>query len=131
MMRGSLAATASKDRLSASASMLPPIASRSVHNNSKEGHSVEGDYRNSPRQNFRTQGGRKPPASYSVMPNSSKGTSRKKGANQLLISSNLNQGYKIKNTNNRQTLGPVDLSTPVMMRGIRKKEMVGSKHVNP
>ena len=33
--------------------------------------------------------------------------------------------------NNRQTLGPVDLSTPVMMRGIRKKEMVGSKHVNP
>ena len=61
MMRGSLGNSASKDRMSASASMLPPINHRSVLNRSKDVFE-EAEYEDSPRQTGKSKA-KKPPIS--------------------------------------------------------------------
>jgi hypothetical protein len=104
MMRGSLAQSASKDQMSASASMLPPIQTRSNANVSAEDIQERNAYNSSPKMYGRTLGAgvKKPPISQSMVPMSSKASHRRK-----------------------------EIITPSMMRGIRKKEVTNSKYVNP
>ena len=129
MMRGSIANSASKDRMSASATMLLPIHHKSVMNQSRESMQHDTNFEESPR-NLNKNKAKKPPMSQSLMPTGSKGTARRKGKNQLLLSSSLATGGQKPRAKQNPT--PMEALTPVMkIGGVRRKEMVNGRYVNP
>ena len=92
MMRGSLAHSASKEHMSASATMLPPIPSRNniVQNDSSaEKLQIDRDYDASPVRLVRDK--MQPnPVSKSLIPHSSKGASRKKAKGGMILTTSVN-----------------------------------------
>ena len=94
MVRGSLANSASKDRMSASATMLPPISMKKMINESREEIQEHNEYEASPRMFAKGANTKKPPVSQSMVPLTSKGSQRKKGKTSLLVSTKMNPAYR-------------------------------------